>query len=242
MSRPVATTFEERQRQIVRDIASLKRMGRYVPPPSSGTVAERDAYYGIPTTQAQREALAGSYWTDTSLGLTFRYYASATVDTGVPLNLRAAVAGWYPADIRMPYALVSKTAAQTIATVTPTLVTLGGASHGGYDPFGMWSAANPSRVTVPFTGMWRVNYKVRISGLIGMLIVLRRDGIAYGRGDAAQVGTTGAATTVNSTLPVYAAAGSYLELWATMAAATSTTFVASGPTFIELEYMGPVYT
>lgn len=55
-----------------------------------GTSAQRDAFYGVPTTSAQQLALQGAQWFNTGTGLEETYYAAYSAT-----NIRgASAAGW----------------------------------------------------------------------------------------------------------------------------------------------------
>ncbi len=57
-----------------------------------GTTAQRDAFYGVPTTSAAQLALQGATWFNTQSGLEATYYASYSAST----THGASSAGWSP--------------------------------------------------------------------------------------------------------------------------------------------------
>lgn len=72
--------------------ASTGQMGK-------GTTAQRDGFYGVPTTDVQRVALANSspVWFNTELGWEESYYALSTLSGLTVLGLEAGnPSGWYP--------------------------------------------------------------------------------------------------------------------------------------------------
>lgn len=128
-------SFEGLLKGVRTDVDILLR--RRTPPvvPTFGTTAERDAYWGIPTTDAERVALANQrpVWYDIATRRTLSYFAvTGTPGLTVPGLPVFSTAGWYGADIlRSP-----------IQGRIPSHVTLGGGS-----------AAVAEDGTITFTGV-----------------------------------------------------------------------------------------
>lgn len=235
MSRPRPDDAKSVQSNILRRIHSLERRGRGRP--TQGPVAFRDEVLGIPTTAEERAALAGTEWFDTDLGLTFRYYAGVGDGAGPGVTCGPS-AGWYPADPRPPSVLLEKNLAQAPGSAGTTTLTWRSDS-GSYDAFDMFDGAvNNTLVTVPWTGLWRVKAKVRITGTAALTAEVLRNGSAYGRSRVSDFGTSGAASNAMIDAAVYATAGSTLAVSVTHAAAV--TFVSSNAeTSLEVIYEGP---
>lgn len=235
MSRPRPDDAKGMQSLILRRIGSLERRGRGRP--TRGPAAFRDEVLGVPTTAEERAALAGTEWLDSDLGLTFRYYAEEG-DGAAPGVTAGPAAGWYPADPRMPYVLCEKNLSQSLGSAGTAVITWRSDS-GNYDAFDMFDGAGSSTdFVVPWTGLWRVKAKVRISTAVALTGVVRRNGSDYNRSRASDIGGTGAPSTLRFNDAVYAVAGSTLSIAVTAAAAV--TFVATNAeSTMELMYEGP---
>lgn len=75
-----------------------------------GTSAQRDGFYGVPTTDAQRVALANSVpiWFNTQKGWKESYYAPSSLPGLTVRGLKSiAPAGWYPVEGNGPKILLS---------------------------------------------------------------------------------------------------------------------------------------
>lgn len=233
MGRPVVTSELEYRRAQSRDIAALKRR-RPKAPNLRGTAAERDEYYGVPTTDAEKIAMGGARWFDSDLGLWFTYFVDYTIP-GAPPGLRRQGGGWGIQDDTMPSGLIDKEGGFAIAAGVPTLVPWR-TTDTAYDPFGWYDVATPTRfITAPWSGFWRVNYKIRFSTNTPVTVNIKRNGSNYTRARSSDTGASGAAPTVQSNAPIFVTAGQYLELEVTAVAAGS---VASSESFVETTYMG----
>lgn len=204
------------------------------PPTLRGTAAERDEWYGVPTTDAEKIAMGGSRWFDTDLGLWFTYFIDYVIP-GAPPGLRRQSGGWGIQDDTMPSGLVDNQAAFAIAAGVPTIVPWR-TTDTPYDPFGWYDIATPTRfITAPWSGFWRVNYKIRFTTNTAVTVNIKRNGSNYTRLRSADTGASGAAPTVQGNGPIFITAGQYLELEVTPVAAGS---VASNESFVETTYMG----
>jgi hypothetical protein len=221
-----------------KNLAATDRRGKALP--SRGPASLRDIVYGHPNDffNADRRALAGTYWYDTDLGLMFRYYARV-LDEGAPGATAGPSAGWYPCDPRPPRVFMEKTAAQSLGSAGSVMITWRASDTANYDPFGMYdSAVSTEYVTLPWTGLWRVKAKIRITGTAAMTGVIARSGSDYNRSRTADVGASGAATTLRFDDLVYATAGQVLGVKVTSTAAV--TFISTnGETWFEATYEGP---
>lgn len=226
-----------RTRQMSKDINLLKRRGRGRS--TGGDATLRDSIFGVPANMGDRVQLAGQRWYDTTYGLMFQYYAD-DLDPVAP-GLKAQSGGWFPADVRQPYVLADKNIAQTIATTTPTAITWRSGTD-IYDPFGMYDPANNTRFTVPWSGIWRVDAKFRITGSVAATGEIRRNGAAYARSRVSDVGAAGASTSLMFNSPIYVGAGQYLEMFITMATSTSVTVFTNAETYMAVRYEGPAYS
>lgn len=198
-----------------------------------GTAAMRDAHYGVPTTNAERLALAGARWFDTTLGVWFTYFVNYTIP-GAPAGLKRDPGGWSMDDVSMPTVMLDLQANTSVPTGSTLLAWRTTAPI--YDAFGMYSLSTPTRIlTAPWAGLWRVSYSVKLNSATGLTVNIKRNGSNYARSNASGAGGTGGNTTVQSNAPVYMSAGQYLELEVTPQAAAQ---VAGAWTFVEVTYMG----
>lgn len=82
----------------------------YSPPPTGGTTAARNTYYGTPATDAERVALANQapLWNNSSTGWMESYYAVTGLAGLTVFGLTTgAASGWYPVG-RADYAIAAK--------------------------------------------------------------------------------------------------------------------------------------
>lgn len=125
-----ALTDEEQRRNWETRLSFLERQlaknGRYKLPTrlqltGSGTSAERDTYFGVPTTDAQRVLLANAKvtWFNTDLGWDESFYAihGTAGLTATGLMTGGPAAGWYPVS-KGPRAKAMSAGAQAFTTTT----------------------------------------------------------------------------------------------------------------------------
>lgn len=223
-------------KRIEDDVQNLQNRVAILERGPRGSAALRDEMFGVPANAAERVALAGARWYDTTRGIWFKYYAYYS-DPGVPPGCASAASGgdWYPDDIRMPAITLDLEASQSIPATTDTLVAWRSTAP-AYDPFGMYDLAT-HRVTLPFSGLWRVSFKVRSAGgTAGIRASVRRNGSIYARANASNAGTTSIGTTVTTDVPVYASAGQYFEFFVY---AISALAITQNETTVQITYMGP---
>ena len=209
----------------------------------AGTAAQRDAYWGTPSNATERVALANKAprWLNTQNGYLEQYFCNDDDNAtgGYKAIFATASPGWWPVGGRTPYCLVEKNIAQSTSagtiTVTWSTVAAQERTHSS-----MYSTAQNTRLTAPVRGLYRIRAKARTSGVLPMTLNLYRDGVKYDRADVADVGATGAATTVLMDSLVFVDANSYVDLRITSTGVQ--TLNTDGTMWFEMVYERPEYT
>ena len=117
-----------------------------------GTSAQRDGFYGVPTTDAQRVALANSVpiWFNTEKHCEETYLVPNTL-SGITVKALdpGAPAGWYPLSGLLPFGNATQTSDQTVSSGDVAVVSIKRRVVGG-----MFFSAN--EFTIPIDGVYEV--------------------------------------------------------------------------------------
>ncbi|QGJ95261.1 minor tail protein [Microbacterium phage Jayden] len=187
MSRPPVRDEEALLRAHERRIRLLERRlaaSGYSPPHEvqyAGSTVERDAYFGIPATAAERAALANRSvtWYNTDFGWEESYYAVTGTAGLTALGLAVGVApGWYPVG-EGPFSIMYASGAQSVTA--STYVTSwsawggnGSIRRGGAD----WFTYSAGRVTCVKPGRYEAEAMVTQQAGSGTTVVhLLRDAL-----------------------------------------------------------------
>lgn len=162
----VDKSFEGMVRQMRRDLTTLmRRLGRSSSRPSGGTIAERDAMFGVPAGDPARVELANQNiaWFNTDAGWVESYYAT----TGLPgLTARGLVAGtdsgWYPVGPG-PLIYLVASAPQNVTGTNQTITTWAAPGTGLSTRVGGadWFTLSAGLVTTVKAGRYHVRQKTR---------------------------------------------------------------------------------
>lgn len=179
-----ALTDEEQRRNWETRLSFLERQmaknGRYRLPErlqlmGSGTTAERDAYFGVPTTDAQRVLLAnaGLIWHNTEKGWSESYYALASLP-GLTVKGLAAPGptygnptnGWYPMPGSLAYMTrIKSNSFQSTPGGVFTQPQLLGSGSTAYAHVGeMFNAVGTSGIAPTIAGLFDVTASIYWSG------------------------------------------------------------------------------
>lgn len=192
---------------------------------SVGSVAERTLMH--PGTPAQ-----GTEVFRNDKGWQERYYALRSVAN--PGG--AAVADWYPYAGRLPWANLTKSAAQSTGTAgAATIVTFNADDSSD----GLWTAANPGRIYPNVRGLWAVSGKARLgdsSAYTAYGQVSMNGGTASRSEDLAN-SPAGAYIAPSDFFVVATPGTDYFELRAFSLQAT--TPIVPGNTLLSARYLGP---
>lgn len=211
--------------------------GQIITAPSA---AARDGYFGVPATESERLALQarGATCLRTDMGWTeqfFATYSTATNPQGTTLP------GWYPVAGNLPTCMVSKSTAQNTGAGSYAMSLLGFDLE-SFDPLNMHTAANPTRITFPIGGIYRVDgaYFGDTNQVFGIEVRLNGTYVEGSRQWMPALGAGGLSAPSVSCL-VRASAGQYVELGAASTVASQAVVVASGyrPRFA-VNYVRPV--
>lgn len=217
---------------MARDSSGTKNQPQYLGTGAPATAADQNeiANYAADVgnrkvkTAAERAALSGA---DVWDGL--EVFES---DTG-RAYLRIS-GGWKRTADKLSCVVVEKDVAQNTSagTVSLTLNSTGAV----VDTDSYYSTGANTRITVPLTGLYEVTYKVRTNGALAITTELKVNGTAVPRGQGADIGATGAASTAHVTVLLNLTSGDYLivDVTSTGVAAILTT----GATFIQARYLG----
>jgi hypothetical protein len=159
--RTAAGFFQQFDRRLK---ALERRLPPTIPPQTRGTIAQRDALFGVPTTDAQKSALANERptWYHTDKGWTEGYYAvTGTTGLTVPGLLAGNTSGWYPiagSGLRAHRGKTNGFQAISASTNTDPILATMDINVGGFTDY-----VN-SGITVPVGGFYRVHANIYFTG------------------------------------------------------------------------------
>ncbi|AWY06650.1 minor tail protein [Microbacterium phage Zeta1847] len=142
-------------------VSALERTAEAaIPAPTQGTTAQRDAYYGTPTSDAQRAALANARiaYFNTDLGWMESYYApTGTAGLAARGLVTGTAAGWYP---------IGRGPRATLHAASGGQTRTNGQSYEAWQPFGSgdsnrnagdaFVSAETSYLRMNLAGRWRI--------------------------------------------------------------------------------------
>lgn len=165
-------SFEGMVRQMRRDLTILmRRLGRSSSRPNGGTVTERDALFGNPTTDAARVELAnqGIFWFNTESGWMESYYATTGL-TGLTARglVPGAASGWYPVG-EGPVIYLVASAPQAVVGANQTITTWSAPGTGLSSRVGgaAWFTLSGGYITTEKAGRYQVRHKTRVQSGAG---------------------------------------------------------------------------
>lgn len=217
---------------MARDSSGSKNQPQYLGAGGLATAADQNeiANYAADVgnrkvgTAAARAALTGA---DVWDGLEF-----GETDTG--REYVRISGGWKRTADKLSLCVVEKDIAQN--TSAGTITVTWNSTAAAIDTDSYYSTGANTRVTVPLTGIYEVSYKARIASTQALTSDLKVNGVSVPRGASSDVGASGAASTVASTVLLSLTAGDYLTLDITATGASALT--VNGSTFMSAEYKG----
>ncbi len=210
--------------------------------PTTGSTAERDAFWGSPANGSQRVALANQFpiWRNTDKGWIEQYFANDG-DSAIG-GYKAAVAakepGWYPIGGKLPYVLVEKNISQSSVNGTLTM-TWNNTGYAEATDSTMYDKDQNTRIVVPVRGFYRLRGVIRTNGVNVMDMTIYKNGTPYNRGRYSNVGAVGAASHIFFDSTVYGTASEYFEIKVVSNTTTGTYSGSNGECWIEMQYMNP---
>jgi hypothetical protein len=125
--------------------------------PKTGTAAQRDAYYGVPTLAMQQSALDGATWENTQYNRTERYFGYGS----------SVHPGWYPVAGMMPAIRTTKSSGATITSGAAIIVWTDATFYNGDDFIGFTPGS--TTFTLKRTGLYRVTFRCALGGPVVMI-------------------------------------------------------------------------
>lgn len=214
--------------------ASTGQMGK-------GTAAQRDGFYGVPTTDAQKVALANSMpiWFNTEMGWQESYYVGAGTSGLTVKGLASGhPAGWYPITGGIPAISLLRNSFQAVASGTFTTIQFNTLVTG--NPYNMWVAGTPSRVIVPVGGVYQINAKVGSLGNTARVSMTVSVNGSDWFGDLGALQTEGGVAASNMLMMV---ASSYIEvkLYQETGSSQNTPTSSYSRPYISVSYVSPPF-
>lgn len=216
--------------------ASTGQMGK-------GTSAQRDGFYGVPTTDAQKVALANSVpiWFNTEKGWEESYYAPSSIGTlTVNSLLSDQPPGWYPTGSNGPFGHRGSTSNISLNAGNVVEATLGSPQilRGGV------TASGNGSLVIPIGGIYKIKrrgYFTSLGSAASYGSSIRKNNV--GQNDGYVYGTSGMDATPEGEFFIPCKTGDVITLWwVVYGNCIAYGGVGYNGSLLEVSYMGPPLT
>lgn len=208
-----------------------------------GTSAQRDGFYGVPATDAQKVALANSVpiWFNTEKGWEESYYAPSSIGTlTVNSLLSDQPPGWYPTGSNGPFGHRGSTSNISLNAGNVVEATLGSPQilRGGV------TASGNGSLVIPIGGIYKIKrrgYFTSLGSAASYGSSIRKNNV--GQNDGYVYGTSGMDATPEGEFFIPCKTGDVITLWwVVYGNCIAYGGVGYNGSLLEVSYMGPPLT